>query len=157
LSNSQESENQIRAIIQAVNIHFITFTEDYPDKARKTDSFDSQNKLVSNNPKSPGERFTGDLKFFDEKKNYGFLVMDLDKSDIFVHYDDLLKANITKETLSANRTGIQLKFSFSCMNYIGKYNKSRKAVDLELISPSNIPTSNSFPQMADICFSFQHQ
>ncbi len=36
----------------------------------------------------PG-RFTGRLKFFDEGKNYGFLVMDSDGSDIFVHFDDL--------------------------------------------------------------------
>lgn len=30
------------------------------------------------------ERFSGKLKFFDEQKNYGFIVMDMDKSDIFV-------------------------------------------------------------------------
>lgn len=34
-------------------------------------------------------RYEGYLKFFDEIKNYGFLVMDVDKSDIFVHFDDL--------------------------------------------------------------------
>ena len=26
-----------------------------------------------------------------------------------------------------------IRFSFTCMNYVGKYNKSRKAVDVELI------------------------
>jgi hypothetical protein len=40
----------------------------------------------------------GRLKFFDENKNYGFLIMENDGSDIFgilflfyllVHYDDL--------------------------------------------------------------------
>jgi hypothetical protein len=41
-------------------------------------------------------RYKGRLKFFDESKQYGFIVMDTDKSDIFVHYDDLNKANITK-------------------------------------------------------------
>lgn len=29
--------------------------------------------------------FTGKLKFFDEAKNYGFLVMDEDQTDIFVN------------------------------------------------------------------------
>jgi hypothetical protein len=32
--------------------------------------------------------FTGRLKFFDEQKNYGFIIMELDNSDIFAHYDD---------------------------------------------------------------------
>ena len=35
------------------------------------------------------QRYTGRLKFFDPKKNYGFIIMDSDGSDIFVHYDDL--------------------------------------------------------------------
>lgn len=34
-------------------------------------------------------RFTGRLKFFDEGKNYGFIVCDHDNTDIFVHADDL--------------------------------------------------------------------
>jgi len=42
-------------------------------------------------------RYTGRLKFFDENKNYGFLIMDEDGSDIFVHYDDLAKAGVSKE------------------------------------------------------------
>jgi len=36
------------------------------------------------------------LKFFDEKKKYGFFVLD-DGSDVFVHLDDLEKAGVTKE------------------------------------------------------------
>lgn len=81
------------------------------------------------------EIYSGRLKFFDETKNFGFLVMDDDGSDIFVHYDDLLKANINKEYLrECKAKGQILKFTFSCMSYIGKYNKSRKAVDIELIN-----------------------
>ena len=80
------------------------------------------------------QRYQGRLKFFDEHKNYGFIVMDEEGSDIFVHFDDLSKANITKELLKTAKQGFNIKFSFSCMNYVGKYNKSRKAVDLELLS-----------------------
>lgn len=52
-------------------------------------------------PSSPTEnsenkRYTGRLKFFDDAKNYGFIIMDADDSDIFVHYDDLQKAGISK-------------------------------------------------------------
>lgn len=75
----------------------------------------------------------GKLKFFDETKNYGFIVNEEDGCDIFVHFDDLLKAGITKEILKMARIGKNLKFSFHAMTYVGKYNKSRKAVELTLI------------------------
>jgi hypothetical protein len=49
-------------------------------------------------PVETGElkRYTGRLKFFDDARNYGFIIMDSDESDIFVHYDDLQKAGISK-------------------------------------------------------------
>lgn len=79
-------------------------------------------------------RLEGKLKFFDESKNYGFLVLEEDGSDIFVHYDDLCKANILRELLKMVKIGSELRFSFCCLTYIGRHNRSRKAVDLLLIS-----------------------
>jgi len=79
------------------------------------------------------QRHTGRLKFFDENKNYGFIIMDEDGSDIFVHYDDLQKAGISKEFLKAARMGQVIKLAFNCMKYIGKYDKSRKATDIQLL------------------------
>ena len=78
-------------------------------------------------------RYTGRLKFFDENKNYGFIIKDDDFSDIFAHYEDLIKGGMTKEMLRSTKNGVTLRLAFSCMNYIGKYNKSRKAVDIQLI------------------------
>lgn len=60
--------------------------------------------------------------------------MDDDGSDIFVHYDDLAKAGVEKDLLRTAKQGNLIRFSFNCMNYIGKYNKSKKAVDLTLLS-----------------------
>ena len=79
-------------------------------------------------------RKTGRLKFFDEAKNYGFIIMDEDGSDIFVHFDDLAKAGVAKDLLRTAKQGNIIRFSFNCMNYIGKYNKSKKAVDLTLLN-----------------------
>lgn len=83
-------------------------------------------------------RYSGTLKFFDENKNYGFIIMDNDQSDIFVHYDDLVKANINKEFLKSAKHGNLIRFSFNCMSYIGKYNKSRKAVDIQYLDNNSI-------------------
>jgi len=80
------------------------------------------------------QRHSGRLKFFDENKNYGFIIMDEDGSDIFVHYDDLQKAGISKEFLKAARMGQVIKLAFNCMKYIGKYDKSRKATDIQLMN-----------------------
>jgi hypothetical protein len=79
------------------------------------------------------ERYTGRLKFYDDNKKYGFIVMDDDGSDIFVHYDDLLKANINKDLLRTARMGNVIRLNFGCMAYIGKYNRSRKAIDIQLL------------------------
>jgi len=42
---------------------------------------------------------TGKLKFFEEKKNYGFIIMDDDGTDVFVHFEELNKAGLSKESL----------------------------------------------------------
>ena len=91
-------------------------------------------------PNSPPEnsenkRYAGRLKFFDDAKNYGFIIMDADESDIFVHYDDLQKAGISKDAIKSfkNEMYMQIRFTFKVMEYFGKYKKSRKAVELIII------------------------
>lgn len=56
--------------------------------------------------------------------------MDEDQSEIFVHYDDLSKANLSKELLRTAKKGNIIRLSFTCLSYIGKHNRSKKAVDL---------------------------
>ncbi len=81
------------------------------------------------------ERFTGTLKFFDEIKSYGFLIMDVDNSEIFVHFDDFDKSQgLQREMLMSYKLGNIIRVSFICMKYIGKYNMSRKAVDVKVVS-----------------------
>jgi hypothetical protein len=80
---------------------------------------------------------TGKLKFFDESQNYGFFVVDCNGSDLFVHYDELLRAGLTKELIRvAKITGIT--FSFRCIKYYGKYDLSQKAVDVRMIQDLNL-------------------
>lgn len=51
-----------------------------------------------------------------------------------VHFDDISKANISKEFLRTNKNGNMIKFKFKVLSYLGKYNKSRKATYLELLT-----------------------
>jgi cold shock CspA family protein len=101
----------------------------------------------------PQARTTGRLKFFDESKNYGFFVQDSDGSDLFVHFDDLSKANMTFETLRKVKNGYEMRFSFVPLAYYGKYSLSHKAVDVELISiepilpqPQEAPGQEAYQQ-----------
>jgi hypothetical protein len=54
--------------------------------------------------------------------------------DLFVHYDDLSKAGLSKEKLVALKNNYELRFEFTYYEYEGKqHKKSKKAVDLTLM------------------------
>lgn len=78
-------------------------------------------------------RYTGVLKFYNENKGFGFVGCEQDSTEIFLHGDDLLKANIDIKNLKKRSVGGLMRFSFSILEYMGKYNRSRKIVDLKLI------------------------
>ncbi|CAD8091535.1 unnamed protein product [Paramecium primaurelia] len=107
-------------------------------------SLNNKLQMTDQKKQSTNPIYTGRLKFFDEQKNYGFIVMDEDKSDIFVHLDDLQKAGVTKETLKTSKQGSLLRFQFNCMVYVGKYKKSRKAVELKLLANQQV---NNFKEI----------
>jgi hypothetical protein len=85
---------------------------------------------------------TGRLKFFDEVQNYGFLVVDGDESDLFVHYDDLKVSKLSRDILRQAKTNYFLLFSFDIVKYIGKYKESRKAINLKLINVEKLGLIN---------------
>ena len=130
-----------RPIINSKNLTLSTTSDEFKFANDFMNLEQEQQRLFfgSNEKKKPiilddnKQRYSGRLKFFDENKSYGFIVMDEDGSDIFVHYDDLQKANISKELLKTARLGCMIKLSFSCMKYIGKYDRSRKATDIMLM------------------------
>lgn len=82
--------------------------------------------------KNNGQLLSGKLKFFDEAQNYGFFVLDCDGSDLFVHYDELLLAGLTKEYIRMAKV-TETKFLFRCVSYYGKYSLSHKAVNVQIM------------------------
>lgn len=79
-------------------------------------------------------RYLGTLKFFDEYKSFGFIIMDVNNSEIFFHFDDFEQIGVTKEMLMTYKNGNIIRLSFGCMKYIGKYNISMKAIEIKLLS-----------------------
>lgn len=90
-------------------------------------------KQVIGETQSLSQKTTGKLKFFDEAQNFGFIVVNTDETELFVHYDDLKKANVTKETLLHAKYNYVFHFSFIVMTYYGKHKLSKKAVELQLL------------------------
>lgn len=76
-------------------------------------------------------KYQGSLKFFDADKNFGFIVEEESRVDIFMHFDDLQKAGIFKDILMIHKP---LRFQFGLMNYVGKYKESLKAIDIQILS-----------------------
>lgn len=71
----------------------------------------------------------GRLKFFNEAKEYGFIICD-DDSEIFVHKADLLKQNIDTRYLAYYKKYYDIVMEFNVQEYQGKAKKHRKAVDV---------------------------
>jgi hypothetical protein len=74
-----------------------------------------------------------------EAKHYGFIVQDLDGSaevfpDLFFHFDDMKKTGLSRNFLKNARDRFIVRFRFKVINYTGKYNHSKKAVNIELIN-----------------------
>ena len=86
-----------------------------------------------------GGYLTGRLKFFDETQQYGFFILDSDGTDLFVHYDDLVKSGITLVVLQQAKIQ-DYHFAFQCMSYYGKYQLSRKAINIHLVNDGKYMT-----------------
>jgi cold shock CspA family protein len=92
---------------------------------------------------------SGRFKFFNEGKSYGFLVSDIDGSDVFFHFDDMKKAGISEDFLRDSKNNFVLRFCFNVMTYLGKYNNSKKAVDLELLTVEPVVDDQAQMPQAD--------
>ena len=81
------------------------------------------------------ERFTGEIKFYQLKKRFGFISLDLDKTDVFLCEDDLVLSGINiKKFKEAVFKKIPQKFSFIIKHYLENGNEKRKAVEVQPLS-----------------------
>lgn len=107
-------------------------TETSPNEPVNTLTFNAEEEKTLNKPlilNCTQRRFIGNLKFYDEKKGFGFITVENDPKDTFIHHDDLLKADIDIKQLKTTLKQGVIMISFSYLEYMGKYNRSKKAVD----------------------------
>lgn len=110
---------------------------------RKDTKKKSKGKKSKNTEKRKRERLSGRLKFFDEGKKYGFFVLDEDEQDLFVHYDDLKKVNISREVLASSKDKHSIRFTFNVFEYYDSNKKLKtKAIDIKLVSIHKIDPSD---------------
>ena len=75
---------------------------------------------------------TGRLKFYNENKGFGFIVSSSGK-DIFVHKDDLLRANINTCQLDYMRGFYDIIMKYRYIEYKGKVKNNNKAIDIRIV------------------------
>jgi len=80
------------------------------------------------------ERMLGKLKFFSAKDKYGFIVVEADGTDLFVHYDDLRKAQMDDNLLMTFKGKLDVSVQFCIFEYSNKQGRiKKKAVDIKLL------------------------
>ncbi|CAG9328493.1 unnamed protein product [Blepharisma stoltei] len=80
------------------------------------------------------KKFTGKLKFYQLKKRFGFITLDVDQADIFLCEDDLLLSGINHKKFKESVISKQpMSFRFHIKKYIENGKEKRKAIDIEII------------------------
>eukprot|EP00828_Plagiopyla_frontata_P018492 TRINITY_DN2371_c0_g1_i1.p2 TRINITY_DN2371_c0_g1~~TRINITY_DN2371_c0_g1_i1.p2 ORF type:complete len:183 (+),score=30.37 TRINITY_DN2371_c0_g1_i1:592-1140(+) len=130
--NSQNQSQFTQQILQNQQLYPISANSQQLQffSCQKPDAIIDRKPLILENSQL---RQTGVLKYFDILKRYGFIVMDHENKEIFFHQKDISDSLLTKEKLMQFKVGKIIRLSFAVCTYIGKYNKSKKAVDIELI------------------------
>ena len=75
-------------------------------------------------------RWVGRLKFVNQKGKFGFIVKEEDGSDVFFHFSELEKSKIRLNELDLSG---DVFLTFTEVVYVGKHEKSKKAVDIRLL------------------------
>ena len=71
----------------------------------------------------------GMIKFFNDQKDYGFLIVENSLEEIFVHRQQLLQAGTNMSTINFFP---RVKYSFRIAFYTGKRGQAKKAVNLKI-------------------------
>ncbi len=74
----------------------------------------------------------GELKFYNGKKQFGFVTCD--GVDYFIHEDDLQKALINPFSIAYQSQFFKFVMKFRVVDYMGKIKTNKKAIDISIVS-----------------------
>jgi hypothetical protein len=92
-------------------------------------------KASKKKKKGESKIYRGEMKFFDEKNNFGFILTNINgkMEDVFVYRSEFDQAGIDMSTVRLSKHGTLLTFEFNLAFYFGKYQRSKKALNLRLV------------------------
>lgn len=96
-------------------------------KSNSLDQLEQPYKLSQNSKQA-----TGRLKFYNDEREYGFIIMD-DNTEIFVHKADLVSQNIDSRYLAQYKKYFEIFMEFDIHDYMGKNKMHRKAINITLL------------------------
>ena len=99
------------------------------DKDKDEDNDDGSSYIMYG-----GKVFTGVIKFFNQKNQFGFILQDEGGKDIFFHYEDIKGTMCPKKVLRKADKNCVFKVSYQVKFYIGKNKNSQKAVNIKIES-----------------------
>lgn len=87
---------------------------------------------LESSPKSSPQKHTGRLKFYNEVKEYGFILFD-SGGEIFIHKTDLQQSNVNTAQLDIFDKFYSVRVEFEVRNYRGKSKGNRKAINIKVL------------------------
>lgn len=110
---------------------FNNFFNDKTPKKALGGSVYEKNQVITNVSEN---KVFGFLRKFFFQQNYGFIRLENEKEDIFVHLNDFMESGINKEKLKELD---KPRIRFTVTEYFGKYNNSKKATNIEIVPKEN--------------------
>lgn len=77
--------------------------------------------------------YQGTLKFYNEQKKFGFILLSDDK-EIFIHKDNIVRSKIDTKAFEICSHFFTIILQFRLLHYQGRKNNNIKAIDLEILN-----------------------
>ena len=78
--------------------------------------------------------YNGTIKFYNQKKKYGFILSQIGNKEIFFHYEDIKHTKTPRKWLKSADKEFLFQVKFQIKQYQGKKEESIKAVNIKINS-----------------------
>jgi hypothetical protein len=112
----------------------LNFIKQYQMTVKTTDVNNNIDKKYKSVVLGKSDKFyEGTLKFYNEQKKFGFILLANDK-EIFIHKDNIVRSKIDTRAFAICSHFFTIILKFRLLHYQGKRNSNIKAIDLEILN-----------------------